>query len=706
MRAPAFDKLNLDAVALQKRVAAARKSISPVQHLDAIKSTTAELVHLSERIQRAKAFRIGFVGSIKAGKSTLLTSLLNGEVLMPAAATVCTAALTCINGRKGGDPEAFAEPMEDRDLELVKMLADMEPDPRDPSLKDRFCSFFKAKDPKVRDEELEIAFKEFLEELIQLGGDLKQQIEDAKQTLKRLKQFQEGAKSDWPPDSILLRQIGWNLDLGRWASAQGELGGLISKIEIYWPCEWLPDGAVLVDTPGLQDPVPSRAKRTSEEMKRLDAVVMCIGSNIERSHTQELTRLMEYGVDPKRILVARTQIDRLNNRSDLLSIMEETRKTLATEGWKDIQVVPVCAYASAVALTHAKGLNLLAVDAEERHPEDAAILARKLEKRLGLETEEDLRLEDRLWRASNLEALVDALDDLVKANNDKVAQIDKEVENLFDRTLVALESDLEVQNARRQHLEHIVSGECPIEEISIDASRLLIKADEKDQGAFEIAEAQSEFSNFKEHVGASRSDFGNLLLSAYKQHWRREKLGGFLYKDAQVVLDTRGDGRWCANVLKESILKRASEDISNFMGSAIDQWVREEAPELESSFQIGEQREFRVWISEKNWSELHSLSKEAWREVGPRYLTALAESITDYLDFELQNIIGRMSNEKNDLEIEAKDLRQAAEIKNKELAQAHLDEAIGLHGTLESSLKAFREATATEIEVVEPYTYA
>ena len=66
-------------------------------------------------------------------------------------------------------------------------------------------------------------------------------------------------------------------------------------------------------------------------------------------------------------------------------------------------------------------------NSDYRNAEDAVFLAKKLERLFGMEQDPSLDLEARLWRASNLDALVQALGGIVKATNEARANLPEEM---------------------------------------------------------------------------------------------------------------------------------------------------------------------------------------------------------------------------------------------------------------------------------------
>lgn len=698
MRKPPFDQLNLEALAIQNQIRETQEILRPLENLEVAENKIEALEQLHARAQKAQAFRIGFVGTIKTGKSTLLTALLNGDLVMPAEATVCTAALTRIHGTKG-DPKASATPVEPRDIKLMTMLDELSPDPRDKDLASRIKDFFKREAPGKPDHELEHNLAEFLAELDEMGDSRAQHIASAKKVMTRYRQLEKGVGWSWPESEAAgkrFEQVG-KIDLARWASIDGELGGLVSAIDIHWPLDWLPEQAALVDTPGLQDPVPSRSRLTYDEMRKLDAVVLCIGGNIEASHLKELARLREFGIDPQYILIARTRADHANSARDLSAVIDEMQERIAAEGWPGIPIVPVCAFAASVALTHSRGLDLIDPNSDYRNAEDAVFLAKKLERLFGMEQDPSLDLEARLWRASNLDALVQALGGIVKATNEARANLPEEAARLFQQAKGDLKAAL-AENAKRvKHLEHVASGTLQPEEDAAEAKALRAAAEQKRKEAKTLEDAREEGLALAKTLGERVEAYQARLLGTLQRppRWIRVHHGGVFFKDVEISLVTRNDGKRSAEALAR-ILPEASELLSATLGQALRTWASEAAPEIEQTAaeRIGALGEYKFYVSDSNWAEVQTRADADWQDKRDIYIGKLVESFLEHLSETLAAAGKTFRAQARDLKQQAAKDDLAAEVKNREEATLKLQEAQAEIGTLETALSQLQALAA------------
>lgn len=224
--------------------------------------------------QEGSRLRVGIIGRVKAGKSSLLNALLfDGKDVLPKAATPMTASLTVLG--YAAKPYAEVEFFEEKDIENMRQRAqdyDLEFERR---MKERLeknqarPSKFGSRPTQAAPDpaRLEAIVRRELDEDPTLGGSkrLFDEIEKAKKA---------GGLPPTLGERIEGKDIQALLDkLGDYVGAAGKLTPFTKCMSIYLPLEPLKDLEV-VDTPGVNDPIVSREKRTFDELHKCHAVIV------------------------------------------------------------------------------------------------------------------------------------------------------------------------------------------------------------------------------------------------------------------------------------------------------------------------------------------------------------------------------------------------------------------------------------------------
>ena len=184
--------------------------------------------------------RIGIVGQIKRGKSTFLNALFfEGDDILPKAITPMTAALTAI--KYAEKPKAVVEYFNKADWQTVVTKAK---EYQEIISKDEFADV---------PEDLK-AFNELFE--------MSASIENIEQYL--------GKKEEISGFGSIKELTG---KLNEYVGAGGTLIPLVKNTEIYVNIDSLKD-IEIVDTPGLNDPIASRAMVTKEYMGKCDVIFL------------------------------------------------------------------------------------------------------------------------------------------------------------------------------------------------------------------------------------------------------------------------------------------------------------------------------------------------------------------------------------------------------------------------------------------------
>lgn len=230
---------------------------------------TRQMTAFLEKCEKPE-FHIALVGAIKAGKSSLINAILNDE-LASTQVTPETAALTKFRGNRTADRVTI--------------------------------TFYSA-------HEWELLWKS-----AQDAGDS-----------KFMEEFQalnaEQEKANWVNHApvIIESQSRDQLkgEIEKWTSSRSATHYFVKEVEVSLKDLSLPEGVILVDTPGLNDAVEYRSNITKDYIDRANAVFVCVKA--DRLSGQELATIC--GVfsnaryNPEKVYVIATQQDSLNNPID------------------------------------------------------------------------------------------------------------------------------------------------------------------------------------------------------------------------------------------------------------------------------------------------------------------------------------------------------------------------------------------------------
>lgn len=229
--------------------------------------------------EKDRLLRIGIVGAVKAGKSSLLNSLFfDGKDILPKAATPMTAALTelsygeqceiSVDFFTENDIKRLYENSETYKRELARLTAENFKLKKESWIKSqqRRDSSFKG-EPAAEDEqkwkkEAEVSAESKIKNNLSLSGAYEQYKMIEKNGAVRKTESEHFTLSS-------ISEISGKLE--DYVGSNGKYMPFTSKVSIKLPIESL-KGIGVIDTPGFNDPVPSRNERARKSLKDCDVV--------------------------------------------------------------------------------------------------------------------------------------------------------------------------------------------------------------------------------------------------------------------------------------------------------------------------------------------------------------------------------------------------------------------------------------------------
>lgn len=235
--------------------------------------TSAEIEKDKAELEKAgRLLKIGILGRVKAGKSSFLNALIfNGESILPKAATPMTAALTVLEYAK--TPSLSVDFYSDDDLSRIETLAkefeselEKNTDAKINELKDKALSKGKEID------ELELKERARKSALQELKG-VQESIYACYQQYQQISQSQVSASEREANKDFQGSLSEIRAKLKDYVGSSGKFMPFTKSITLRLDNEFLKD-VQIIDTPGLNDPVPSRSARTNEILRECDAVLV------------------------------------------------------------------------------------------------------------------------------------------------------------------------------------------------------------------------------------------------------------------------------------------------------------------------------------------------------------------------------------------------------------------------------------------------
>lgn len=226
-----------------------------------------------------RLLKIGIVGAVKAGKSSLLNALFfSGQDILPKAATPMTAALTELTYAEKFSVTVDFFTEEDigelkKKSEDYKRKYDSKKTKKFEEAQQNWYNAQKHRDPNFNGQPSATDMKkweEIAEKAAQLELNKDLRLSGANEQYQKIVQSSVQRKTDsesFEVDSIT--KIAGQLE--DYVGSSGKYMPFTSKVSITLPIKEL-EGISVIDTPGFNDPVPSRDERARQALRECDAI--------------------------------------------------------------------------------------------------------------------------------------------------------------------------------------------------------------------------------------------------------------------------------------------------------------------------------------------------------------------------------------------------------------------------------------------------
>jgi len=296
--------------------------------------------------QEGRNLRVGIIGRVKAGKSSLLNALMfAGKDVLPKAATPMTASLTVLRYSEQANPYAEVEYFLPEDVNDMRLLAEEYDErfrialaERQKAAEEKAARPGARAVPKPDPERLKASVKRELDADPRLGG--------AKDMYERIR------VAGGLPANETQRIEGRDLadlqtKLADYVGAGGRFTAFTKCLSLYLPLPAL-EGVDVVDTPGVNDPIRSREERTMEELHNCDVVfvVSPSGQFLNRQDLELMGRLT-YKDSVREVFLVASQIDgqlfgseRDKHNGHLPDVLQGLRQTLTGQAGSTLAALP------------------------------------------------------------------------------------------------------------------------------------------------------------------------------------------------------------------------------------------------------------------------------------------------------------------------------------------------------------------------------
>lgn len=289
------------------------KTINDIKLINESKSITSRISHVEKNLQN-KSFSIGITGVMNAGKSTLLNALMHSNIL-----------------------ESSVVP-ETANLSIIKYS----------DTKYAKVNFWSKKE-----------WNEIEESALN--------IESINTFVKKTKNIFKSNLDKYVQEKSVQLSIDIN-EISKYTSANhaDKICNLVKSVELYIDLPFLKDGVVIVDTPGLDDPVVQREEITKQYLVNCDLLMHLM--NVSQSATQKdiefiIDAILYQGVS--RLLIILTRVDTIT-KQELEEVKNYTKKSIQNQLEKHnkgallnsiLNKLEFIAVASKFALMHRTGMS-------------------------------------------------------------------------------------------------------------------------------------------------------------------------------------------------------------------------------------------------------------------------------------------------------------------------------------------------------------
>lgn len=313
------------------------ESLKREHAIDSPKQLEAALNDLAES---DRLLNIGFVGRVKAGKSSLLNALFfNGKNVLPKAATPMTAALTTLTygDRFAAEVEFFSK----TDLQEIQMLSHQ----YEQQFKANFARHmseihkrFEQNGKQINNEEIrKLAERQAMMEMRSTPSlaAAREQVQLMQASTVEPETLGANRKLVADTPNELVEQLKSYVGTG------GDFMPFTKIVHVYMPLESLRDIRV-IDTPGTNDPVISREERTIALLKSCDVVFVIspAGQFLNEDDLELLNRItLKEGVQELTLVASQvdSQLHDSEKRSRLDDALLNICSNLATQAKRNLE---------------------------------------------------------------------------------------------------------------------------------------------------------------------------------------------------------------------------------------------------------------------------------------------------------------------------------------------------------------------------------
>ena len=285
-------------------------------------------------MQEGRLLKLGVIGRVKAGKSSLLNALFfQGENVLPKAATPMTAALSILTYAEERGLEVDYYSAEDQD-EIRKTAAEY-----DDALREKRAEKLKSLEEKAKKSKREDIDKAELEQRAERQA--KRELDEIMSAQKAAWQQYAGMKARGSAPDHRGREPfrdsdEMNARLKELVSAEGAETHFTKSVTLYLPEDQLRD-VEIIDTPGTNDPVVSREQRTRDLLATCDVVfVVCPAGQFLSAEDMDLMNRVQSKEGVQEFYLIASQVDNQLYGSEkeaaggrLSDVLERVRGNLA-----------------------------------------------------------------------------------------------------------------------------------------------------------------------------------------------------------------------------------------------------------------------------------------------------------------------------------------------------------------------------------------